>query len=165
MSKKTLTEDEVKKKLKIGDWRNLSKEKVMKLIQMSPDIDKDVFLKILDQVPHLVDETKVIINAFKDSIEISKSMSTETKNYYTTISIKILDLLDSDNLSDELKKELKDLLVIISNKIDDLDNRDRIFMSVQLNKFWEYAGKGLLVFAAIFGIKFFAEFLNNDDLI
>ncbi len=49
--------------------------------------------------------------------------------------------------------------------MDDLDNRDKIFMSTQLNKFLEYAGKGLLVFATIFGVKFFVEYLNNDDLI
>ena len=36
MGKKILTEEELKKKLKISDWRNLSKEKVMQLIQMSP---------------------------------------------------------------------------------------------------------------------------------
>ncbi len=165
MSKKTFTEEEVKKKLKIGDWRNLSKEKVMQLIQMSPDIDKEVFLKILEQVPHLVDETKVIINAFKESIDASKSMSIETKKYYITVSNRILDLLESDKLSDELKIELKDLLVLISNKMDDLDNRDKVFMSIQLSKFWEYAGKALLVFATIFGVRFFLEFLNSDDLI
>lgn len=80
-----MTEGEIKKKLKINDWRNLSKEKVMQLIQISPNIDKEVFLKILDQVPHLIDETKVIINPFKESIDASKSTSIETKKYYTTI--------------------------------------------------------------------------------
>lgn len=165
MNKKVLTEDEIKKKLKISDWRNLSKEKVMQLIQMSPNIDKEVFLKILEQIPHLVDETKVIINAFKESVDASKSMSIETKKYYTTISNRILDLLESDKLSDELKIELKDLLVLIANKMDDLDNRDKVFMSAQLSKFWDYAGKALLVFATIFGVKFFLEFLNSDDFI
>lgn len=165
MRKKALTEEELKKKLKVSDWRNLSKEKVMQLIQMSPDIDKEVLLKILEQVPHLVDETKVIINAFKESIDASKSMSIETKKYYTTVSNRVLDLLESDKLSDELKIELKDLLVLIANKIDDLDNRDKVFMSTQLSKFWEYAGKALLVFATIFGVKFFLELLNSDDFI
>ncbi len=165
MGKKILTEEELKKKLKISDWRNLSKEKVMQLIQMSPNIDKEVFLKILEQVPHLVDETKVIINAFKESIDASKSMSIETKKYYTTVSNRILDLLESDKLSDELKIELKDLLVLIANKMDDLDNRDKVFMSAQLSKFWEYSSKALLVFATIFGVKFFLEFLNSDDFI
>ena len=37
-------------------------------------------------------------------------------------------------------------------------------MSAQLSKFWEYAGKSLLVFATIFGVKFFLEFFNSDDL-
>lgn len=86
----------------------------MQLIQMSPNIDKEVFLKILEQVPHLVDETKVIINAFKESIDASKSMSSETKKYYTTVSNRILDLLESDKLSDEFENRVKRFISVNS---------------------------------------------------
>ena len=81
--RKKLTEEEVKNKLQINDWRGLSKEEVIQLMQIAPEIDKDVVLKILDQVPHFVEETKIIVNAFKESIEASKSMSDSTKQYYT----------------------------------------------------------------------------------
>ena len=63
--RKKLTEEEVKNKLQINDWRGLSKEEVIQLMQIAPEIDKDVVLKILDQVPHFVEETMIIVNAFK----------------------------------------------------------------------------------------------------
>lgn len=163
--RKKLTEEEVKNKLQINDWRGLSKEEVIQLMQIAPEIDKDVVLKILDQVPHFVEETKIIVNAFKESIEASKSMSDSTKQYYTEISKKALDLLDSENISEELKLELLDLVSKIAEKIEKLDSKDREFMNMHLNKLWEYAGKGILFFAAIFGVKTFFTFLNDNDFI
>jgi hypothetical protein len=163
MSKKYCNEEELKKALQIKDWRGLTKDKVLKLIQMSPDIDKEVYMKILDQVPQLVEETKIIIQAAKETIETSKTLSLENKKYYMNVSNKILELIDSEKLSDALKKELIDLIKIIADYMDKADIRDKSFLSEQLAKIWEYAGKALLVFAAIFGVKFIMQLLQEDS--
>ena len=80
MGKKYYDEEGLKKALQIKDWRNLTKDKVLKIIQMSPDIDKDLYLKLLDQVPHIVEETRLVIQAAKDTIEVSKVLSLKIKN-------------------------------------------------------------------------------------
>lgn len=163
MGKKYQSEEELKRALQIKDWRSLTKDKVLELIKMSPDIDKEIYMKILDQVPQLVEETKIIIQAAKEAIEVSKTLSLENKRYYMNISNKILELIDSEKLSDDLKKELIDLLKIIADYIDEADIRDKSFLSEQLSKIWGYAGKALMVFAAIFGVKFIIQFLQSDS--
>lgn len=163
MGKKYYDEEGLKKALQIKDWRNLTKDKVLKLIQMSPDIDKEVYLKLLDQVPHLVEETRLVIQAAKDTIEVSKTLSIENKKYYMNVSNKILELIDSEKLSDELKKELISLIKIIADYMDKADIRDKTFLSEQLAKIWEYAGKALLVLTAIFGVKFIIQYLKGGS--
>ncbi len=163
MGKKYYDEEGLKKALQIKDWRNLTKDKVLKIIQMSPDIDKDLYLKLLDQVPHLVEETRLVIQAAKDTIEVSKVLSLENKKYYINISNKILELIDSEKLSDELKKELISLIKIIADYMDKADIRDKSFLGEQLGRMWEYAGKALLLLAAIFGVKFIAQHFKGDS--
>ena len=53
MGKNIKTEQDIKNALKINKWSELSRDKVLKLVQMTPDIDKEVYIKIIEQVPHL----------------------------------------------------------------------------------------------------------------
>jgi hypothetical protein len=163
MSEKYKTEEDIKKLLHIEDWRNLTKEKVLKLIQMSPDIDKEVYLKILDQVPNFIEETKVVIQAVKDAVEASKTLSLENKKYYINISNKIMELLGSENLSDELKKELIGLLKIMADYMDKADTRDKEFLVTQLDKLWDYGKGALMILAAVFGVKLIIKLLKGGS--
>ena len=51
MSKKLRSEEEVKKELKIVDYNKMAEEKLNSFIKMVPRIDKDVAMKIINQIP------------------------------------------------------------------------------------------------------------------
>lgn len=44
-------EGEILKELGMESWRNLSKEKMIRFAAMMPDMDKEVALKIIQQLP------------------------------------------------------------------------------------------------------------------
>lgn len=45
------SEDELRKKLEIDSWRNLSKEKFLTFVSELPNMSQDVAIKVLDQFP------------------------------------------------------------------------------------------------------------------
>ncbi len=51
MSNGNTSEDDVKRTLGIDSWRNLSKDGVMQLVAMMPEMSKEVALKIAEQFP------------------------------------------------------------------------------------------------------------------
>ena len=58
LPKRYLTEDAVKKALKIDSFRNMSKDKIMQFASMIPYMDKDVAIAIINQLPIYADFDK-----------------------------------------------------------------------------------------------------------
>ena len=154
MDKQIVSEQELKTELGLKDWNELSKEKILKMIQLSPQISDQVYVNILNQVPQLVEETKAVISALKTTIDQSTKLSLEHKKFFNELSLRIFNLLDSDKLSDQNKSELIQLLKLIPDYMDKADARDKEFLTKQLNNLWDYGGKALLVLAAVLGVKF-----------
>ena len=97
----------------------------------------------------------------KDTIENSKQLSIENKKFYTILTEGILDLLNKDNLSEEERKDLRDLLKLVAEKMDELDTKDKHFLIEALNGLWDYAGKALMIFASIFGVKVVYQMIKD----
>lgn len=64
LPKRYLTEDSVKKILKIDSFRNMSKDKIMQFVSMIPYMDKDVAIAIINQFPEFADFGKILIGNY-----------------------------------------------------------------------------------------------------
>jgi len=131
-----LNEEQIKKKLGIDSWRNLSKDKVIKFAAMMPEMDKEVAIKIIEQFPEFrkfasdivdtleeeykstikanTDSQEEVYNAFRETREILKDelrRSDLTPEERTNIINMIMKLVDMASEKDSENKEfLKDLI-------------------------------------------------------
>jgi hypothetical protein len=108
------SEDAVKAALGIESWRNLSKDNVVKLAAMMPDVDKEVSLAIVAQLPTF---TKFAVNALS-TLErahlstLDSNMRSQDKAYAA-----------SQEYRDFLRRELER---------EDLDPEERRYLMEQL---------------------------------
>lgn len=58
-------EGEILKELGMESWRNLSKEKMIRFAAMMPDMDKEVALKIIQQLPEFTKFALEALNAME----------------------------------------------------------------------------------------------------
>ena len=69
LPKRYVTEDAVKKALRIDSFRNISKEKIMQFASMIPYIDKDVATAIINQFPVYADFAKTAISSYMQACD------------------------------------------------------------------------------------------------
>ena len=56
-----MNEEQLKNLLRINSWRELSKDKLYDFIRLSPNLDKEVYIRIVEQIPNFVTLTSEII--------------------------------------------------------------------------------------------------------
>lgn len=71
-------EDGIKKALGIESWRNLSKDKILQLLAMWPDVDKDIAQVILGQVPELASMSKTAMGDIEATFGATLEASTHS---------------------------------------------------------------------------------------
>jgi len=116
-------EDEVKRRLGIETWRNLSRDKMLRFAAMMPDIDTEVALKIIEQFP--------AFTAF--ALEAVKSME---KAHATTLSA-------NDKSQDRVYQALQEIREILKGELDrnDLSWDERKFLIEQIQETGKLAFK------------------------
>lgn len=127
MSKKLKSEEDVKKELKVTDYNSMSEEQINSFIRMFPRIDKDVAMKIIDQMP---DYTKFANETIKslsmmsnDALKIADEGSKETIRAYQRIIDSLAEHLKDGNLSKEEREHDIELMIELAEKIDAKDEK------------------------------------------
>lgn len=78
LPKRYVTEEAVKRALKIDSFRNISKDKVMQFASMIPYMDKDVAIAIINQFPRFADFGQTMVSSYMqicDNILLSNKES------------------------------------------------------------------------------------------
>lgn len=148
--------EDIKKQLGIKEWAELSKTKLFELfriIEMNPNIDKEVYLEIIKNVPQIIEVFKEAMNAFKETLNQSKKASEDTKRYYAGLADKLVELLSNPNSSEKDKDNIFKMLSQINLYIDELDKRDKDFFGNALKVTGVVVSVFLLIFGAVTGIK------------
>ena len=149
-----VTEEKVKKALKIDSFRNLSKDKVMQFASMIPYMDKEVALAVIAQFPVYVDFAKTAIETYKNFCEQlleknSEALNAAIKGYQTildSLSIRVA----SPNISEEERKSITEDMMAAAKEIAILYEKNTKFLE-RCNKRLIYGvlGLGALVGAAV----------------
>ncbi|MCR8745863.1 hypothetical protein [Romboutsia lituseburensis] len=148
-----IDELQIKEKLGIENWRQLSKEKVVELIQMSPNIDKEIYLGILENIPNIVENNKVIVESISDIISSNKEISNNSNNLYMHM-LDTLKEISKDADETEIKKEIINLMNDIRQDIKEINDKS-IQDAIELQKdAMNKLGLALVGMFAVCGVGF-----------
>lgn len=150
-----LNENAVKKALNINSFREIDKAKIFQLIQMSGKIDKEVYMKIIEQIPNFVAITKEFTANATQVIEASKTLSKQTKEILNQIACNLNELLKKDTLDKDEKSQLIELLGKIVDIINTCDERDKSHLREILKDILDFGKVAVFAVAAVLGVKFF----------
>lgn len=150
-----LNENAVKKALNINSFREINKAKIFELIQISGDIDKEVYMKIIEQIPNFLAITKEITVNASQVIEASKTLSKQTKETLNEIARNLNELLKKDTLDKEEELQLIELLGKIVDTINTCDERDKSHFREIIKEILDFGKVAVFAVAAILGVKFF----------
>lgn len=152
MSEK-MNEDQFKKLLKINDWRELSKDKLYDFVRLSPNIDKEVYSKIVEQIPNFVELTNEII---KNVITIGEQKKAITSEIIESLKL-IIESLDKfgqkDDLTPEEKKLYMDNLLDVARILERINTNETEFQKEITQRVAVIGGFALTVVGIIFGLQ------------
>ena len=131
LPKRYLSEDSVKKALKIDSFRNLSKDKIMEFASMIPYMDKDVAIAVINQFPVYADFAKVTISYYKqicDSIlQSNKDSHDAVVHGYQTILDALSERMRNVETEEE-RKSITDDMISVADKIAEADLENKKFL-------------------------------------
>lgn len=124
-------EDEVKRALGIDSWRNLSRDGVMRLVAMMPELSNEVALKIAEQFPDFKLLATETLNAIGEQLKVAlkandKSQKRAQRSFQKAQEAYIREL-DKD-LSPEERRDLYERILEAAQKVDDKDDRNKQFI-------------------------------------
>ena len=116
--KRPLTEQQVLKKLKIDDFRHLTKDKVVAMASMLDKMDPEVAKKALEQFPEFSKTMKEVVVEYKESLnKILSENGDSVRAYYDACDMVLSSLqkeLDKDDLSFDEKKYIIDKMLEVT---------------------------------------------------
>lgn len=152
MSQYMISEEDVKKKLGIDSFRNLSKDKIMEFVSCIPNMHKDVAIKVIEQFPSYVELATNIIKQLNTMCDNAlKENSTSQKDSieaYKKILNDLGELLKKDNISSEERRVITDKMIEIADKIALKDTENKNFLS-NIIKHNDYVAWGALLLGAV----------------
>lgn len=157
MAQYLVTEDQVKKALKIKNFQNISKNKIMEFVSLIPNMDKEVAIAIINQFPaytesamNMVTQLNVMCDYTLKSNDISQR---ETINAYKKILDDLGEVLKKDNISDEERQRITKNMIDIADRISAKDTENKKF----LERIYKYGasiiGGTLILGAVILGVN------------
>ena len=157
MSKKYNNEEQIKKELQIKTWREMSKDKFIQYLKLAPNIDKEVHLKILEQVPNFVslttEITKGVLSVAESNKETTSAMLDILKDVITTFT----ELSRQENISSEERRFIVESTIRIAEIINQMDERNKGFLKEVLKVLGWIGTFAIAVLAVIFSFKYKGE--------
>ncbi|MDR0861655.1 MAG: hypothetical protein LBN30_02630 [Oscillospiraceae bacterium] len=152
-----LNEKQTLKKLGIDAWDKLSREKFGNYIHLIPKVDKEVRLKILEQLPEILTFTtelvQTVVSAQRDITQKNHDTTSEVISALESI-LKSLDQLSQrPELTFEQIQYICDKQVEIAHLLVKLDENNKNFLVEVLKGVAGLGIAALAVIAVVFGAK------------
>lgn len=131
------SEVEVMKELGIQSWRNLSKDTFFRFLDMVPEVDTEVALKLVGQLPEITSFAKVALDDAQRAYEAALASNERSQEMVHQIHLARLSMLkgelDKDLSPEERMRVLDDIRDVNSNSILK-DSENKNFLSEQFDK-------------------------------
>ena len=121
MSKKILTEEDVKEKLGVVDFRSISKSKIIEFVSMIPNVDKDVALAIINQFPNYSnmanDMSNKLIELCDNAIKSDENSHKDAIEGYKVVLFSLKEQINNESLTEESRDKINTQMIDIADKI------------------------------------------------
>jgi len=165
---RTLSEQQVLKKLKIDDFRHLTKDKVVAMASMLDKMDPEVAKKALEQFPNFSATMKEVVAEYKGTLDnLLKENGASVKSFYDTCDAILSSLqkeLERDNLSFEERKYVIDKMMDVAQMKGMKDTEDKKFLKTMAAFGLAAVGLAGGLLAAALGANTMVASKNNDEI-
>ena len=146
---RSLTEEEVLKRLDIPDWRHMTKDKIMSFTSSLPYMDPEVAKEALKKFPEYAGMcTDVLSNINKSMNDVLDHADKSTKQIIEVLQSE----LKKEDLSVEDKLAINDSIVMLIEKMSELKNHDDEQARKLFDKVMSFGAGALILAAAIIGV-------------
>lgn len=151
------TEQEVKDRLGIDDFRHLSKDKVIEFVSLIPNTDKDIAINVISQFPEYSNMATNVVEHLKELCKTAL-LSGEKSNDSTISGFMIVleslsEQIKKPNLSEEAQAEINKQMIDVAGKISDVNNEHKKWIKSLVNTGATICGVALVIGATILGVK------------
>lgn len=126
-----LSEKQVLEMLGIPDFRHLSKDRIMSFTSALPQMESQVAIAALQQVPHFADTSLEIMRIYKETVSqtlAENHVAGGIERLHVLLVLGLLETLSqSDDLSFEQKNELIDRMMAVLKMKSDKDTETKRF--------------------------------------
>lgn len=172
--KKYVSEDDVKRALKIDSFRNLSKDKIMQFASMIPYMDKEVAIAIINQFPKFADFGKTAISSYMQMCDHILKTNSENQSAvihgYQIILDTLSKRMELECITEEDRKAITEDMIAVADKIALADLQNKKFLDRMGTKvLWgilgvaAIIGAGIGVNSAIGSSGQIPQIADNDD--
>lgn len=125
LPKRYVSENAVKRALKIDSFRNLSKDKIMQFASMIPYMDKEVTIAIINQFPIFADFGKTAISSYMQMcdniLEKNRESQAAVIQGYQTILNALAKRMEAENITEEERKSITEDMISVADRIAEAD--------------------------------------------
>jgi hypothetical protein len=150
------SEVEIKNALGIESWRNLSKDTFLRFLASLPEIDPEVALKLIAQVPEITQLAKAALVDAAKAYDAALKSNARSQEMVHEIHLKRLEILeaelDKDLTPEDRMRVLEEIQDVNSNALLK-DTENKRFISAQFDKKLAMAGAA---FATVIAVVFAA---------
>ncbi|WP_276975763.1 hypothetical protein [Flavobacterium filum] len=111
---KPISEKELKNELSINNWTEITKEKLLKFIELMPKLDKDVQLSVLNQIPDLANISREAITGIIEVAKLKKDITKSTLSNLENIASYLGSFSKNENLTLDERKYVIDKLMEVA---------------------------------------------------
>ena len=158
------SEAEVKKALGIESWRNLSKDKVFQFAAMMPEMDTEVALKIIEQLPEyrklLTDGLTLLKEEHESTLKFNSQSQDNVHRGWREIREALKGKLDQDGLDWEQAKFVIEQMMETGRQESAKDTENKQFLDGLFTKAAVTAGAAAVAAIAFVGGR---VLLQNGD--
>ncbi len=126
------SEDEIKKALDIDSWQNLSRDKILQFVAMMPEMDMEVALKIVEQLPEFRKLATEALNTMEKQHESTLASNGQSQKRVHRAFQEVREILGGElaqaGLNWEQKKYIFELLMETAKRESDKDTENKGFL-------------------------------------
>lgn len=159
---------QIKKALGVENWRNLSKDKVIRFAALMPDMDKEVMLEIIKSFPEFTKYGNDLMESLKETI--LKSMDKNSEDYQMSLAIIketqsiCKEQLNRTDLSDEERILIWNNLMEVTKMIPAMDKDNKKFYEFLNNKYFKATAAALGTALVFIGGKVIMDQISEQDM-
>ena len=158
MATELLSEQEVKDRLGIQDFRSIPKTKLVEFVSSIPNMDKEVAIKCIEQFPKFADYGKDMVVQLKDVagglVNSADKSHRDAIEAYNKVLDDLAHRLDRKWIPRKERMYIMETMVDIANKIAELDREHKFFLKDMMKYFGQAVAALAVVAGTIIGVNF-----------